>query len=123
MTCAITNLNFSQLPEKSYTSSTYNELSFDIYDENGNALNVSWLTFVWKLCPFGSPTTISLSKTGIYRDDLGLTNRFTVYLYNSDTASLSGKYIQQPILSGFSEDYEFRLGQGYINFIPVSGLL
>jgi hypothetical protein len=63
-----------------------------------------------------------LLKSGVYRSDWGLHNRFTIYLYSTDTITLSGKYIQQPVLIG-NPGYEFRLGQGIINIVPASGLV
>jgi hypothetical protein len=110
------------LSEISFIGGTYKEISYDIFDENGNAVDISSFTCTWALSPYGNPNGLALLKTGIYKTDWSLHNRFTVYLYSTDTVNLSGKYIQQPVLMG-NPGYEFRLGQGVINIIPASGLV
>lgn len=119
MSDTFANLSITSLCEISFIAGSYRELSFDVYNASGSPVNVSTLTFEWLLSPFGQPNSVSLSKTGVSRVGDGYSNRFTVYLYSTDTINLSGKYIQQPVIIS-NPGYEFRMGQGYVNIIPAS---
>jgi len=118
MTETYSNLYINSLSEESFIAGTYKEFTFDYFDIDGDPVNISSFTCAWVLSPFGSPDTVSLSKSGVYRTDCLTNNRFTVYLYSDDTLLLSGKYVQQPIITG-NPGYDFRLGQGIINIIPA----
>lgn len=120
MTDTFTSISNISLAEKTFIAGTYTELSFDYFDPSGNAVDISTFTYSWVLSPFGQPSTAPITKTGVFRTDIAAKNRFTVYLLSTDTSSLSGKYIQQPIVSG-NPGYDFRLGQGYINILPANG--
>jgi hypothetical protein len=108
----------STLTEITFIAGTYKELTFDVYRASGSPIDISSWTYGWVLSPFGQPSVASVTKNGIFRTDCTDKNRFTIYLYSSDTSGLSGKYIQQPIITA-TADYEFRTGQGYINIIPA----
>ncbi|MCK9436688.1 MAG: hypothetical protein M0Q12_05715 [Synergistaceae bacterium] len=114
----LSNININSLDEKTFIAGTYQELPFDVFDSYGNPINISTFTCTWVLSPFGQPNTVSLSKTGEYQAGYATHNRFIVCLYSTDTASLSGKYVQQPIVTG-NPGYEFRMGQGYVNIIDA----
>jgi hypothetical protein len=121
MANTFSNLNINTLGELSFIGGTYQELIFDVYDASGSPIDVSSYTFDWYLSPFGQPDVVSVIKTGTSASSSGYVYRFVVALNSEDTATLSGKYIQQPVLTT-APGYEFRLAQGYINVIPASGL-
>jgi hypothetical protein len=105
------------LSEITFIGGSYRELAFDVFNTSGSPINLHTMqSCKWILSPFGKPETATLLKDGVI--DPIINNRFWVYLLSSDTASLSGKYVQQPIVVA-STDYEFRLGQGYLNIIPA----
>ena len=90
-------------------------MTFNIYDDSGSPLDISSGTAKWTLCPFGQPSYAVLTKTGTIPS--GNHYQFSVTLTTADTKSLSGKYIQQPILVDFSSE-EYRVAQGVILFLP-----
>ena len=82
------------------------ELTFPCYQEDGfTPLTITGYTAKLAISLFGQPETTILTKTGT----VGTTS-FTVTLINTDTATLSGKYIYQPILT--SGALEYRPSQG-----------
>ena len=112
------NISVINLTELTFIAGTYTEISMDIYNASGSVVDLTTWTCTWVLCPFGQPNAPALVKTATFRTDIVSKNRFTVYLYSTDTISLSGKYIQQPIFTA-SIGYDFRPGQGYINILPA----
>lgn len=108
----------TSLCEMTFIGGTYTELSFDVKNASGSPVDISTFTCAWVLSPYGQPSVASVTKAGVFRTDCVDKNRFTVYLYSSDTASLQGKYVQQPIVIA-STGYEFRMAQGYINIVPA----
>jgi len=114
----LSSININSLTEKTFIAGTYQEFTFDVFDSAGDPIDISTFAFSWVLSPFGQPNSVSLSKTGIYRTDYVLGNRFTVYVISTDTINLAGKYVQQPIVTA-NPGYEFRMGQGYVNIIDA----
>lgn len=120
MTGTFSSISTVSLDEITFIAGTYKEITFDVFDALSQPVDISSFSLSWVLSPFGEPSVISITKTGIFRTDHILNNRFTIYLYSNDTISLSGKYVQQPIISG-NTGYDFRLGQGFINILPANG--
>jgi len=114
------NLSINSLLEQSYIAGTYIELPFDVFDADGNAVDISTFTYTWLLSPYGQPSTVTLTKSGVFQSAVVAQNRFIVYLYSTDTSGLSGKYVHQPVIVS-NPGYEFRMGQGFITFIPQIG--
>ena len=114
----LSSININSLQEKTIIAGTYEELPFDYFDVNGNPINISTFVCSWVLSPLGEPNSVSITKVGEYQSSYALHNRFIVKLLSTDTIGLSGKYVQQPILSG-NPGYEFRMGQGYVNIIDA----
>lgn len=118
MTNTFTSFTITSLCEISFIAGTYRELTFDVYDATNNPVDISsGYTFKWVLSPYGSPNVTSLSKDGTYIATTDK-NRFIVYLYSTDTVSLSGKYVQQPIII-IDDDHQFRMGQGYVIIVST----
>lgn len=111
-------LCITSLSELTLIAGTYRELSYDVYDSAGSPVDISGWTYDWCLAPYGQPNIVSIVKSGVSRSGDGYSNRFTIYLYSTDTETLYGKYIYQPVLIA-NPGYEFRLGQGYMNIIPA----
>jgi hypothetical protein len=89
-------------------------LTFTAYDSDGiSLLDLSGATIKWVISPFGQTNYTILQKTGVITG----TGTFTVTLNSSDTASLSGKYIQQPVITDFLGNI-FRPAQGTILILP-----
>ena len=125
MSNTINNFSIISLEEITFIAGTYKELTFEVLDESGNPVDIHNFTYNWVLSPFGKPDSVSLSKPGAFRTDCADKNRFTISLESYDTANLSGKFIQQPVVLVESEvpnvPHEFRLGQGYINILSAIG--
>lgn len=122
MTSTFTNFNIYNLEETSFIGGTYKELSFDVTDESGSPIDVSSYTYKWMLYPYGMPESPVLSVSGSSRKGDGFANRFTIYLSSMDTASLSGKYVQQPVVV-VAEGVEFRVAQGNVIIVPAAGYM
>jgi hypothetical protein len=91
------------------------ELIFDIYDSGSVAVSLSGATCTWKLAGLGQ-TTATLTKTATVSGSP--TNRMVVNLVPSDTASLKGKYVHQPIVVAASGS-TYRPAQGIINIVAA----
>ena len=90
-------------------------LYYDIYDENDVPMDMSGASIELRICEFGRPSNVTLIKSGEY---IGSPiNRFRVELDTEDTAHLSGKYVQQPIVTDYLEQ-EYLPAQGYITIAP-----
>lgn len=94
--------------------STY-ELIYDAFDGDGEPLDMVGSTMKLKLSQFGRPNFVVLTKNGTY--SAVPSNRFTVKLSVEDTKLLSGKYVQQPIITDYLGD-EHIPGQGFITIAP-----
>jgi len=105
----IISLNeFSMIAGSNFT------LTFTVYESDGvNLLDLTGATIKWVICPFGQADYTVLQKTGVITG----TGTFTVTLSGSDTATLSGKYVQQPVITDFLGNI-FRPAQGTILIMP-----
>ena len=103
---------FSMIAGSEYT------LTFNVYQQDGlTPLDLGGATVKWVLCPYGQTDYNILQKTATITG----TNTFNVVLSASDTISLSGKYIQQPVIFSFT-GIEYRPAQGILlilSAIPV----
>lgn len=100
----------NNLPEISFIGGTDKELIFTAYKEDKiTLLDITSGAIEWNLCLYDKVDRVILTKTGIITD----ANHFTVTLDALDTISLSGKYVQQIIITDFSENI-FRPAQGVI---------
>lgn len=105
----------NSLLETSFIAGTDFTMTFTVYAENGiTPLDLGGATITWKLCPYGQPSYVALSLSGTIT---GI-NTFTVAIPHASTISLSGKYIQQPLITDFSGQ-TFRPAQGTIVILPA----
>ena len=105
----------NSLEEISFIAGSDQVLTFNCLAENGlDPLNIGGGPVYWRLCPFGSPTIETLNIAGNITD----TDTFTVTLTTADTLSLSGKYIQQIIITDSAGD-TFRPSQGTVVIAPA----
>ncbi len=103
----------NSLEEFGFIAGTSFTLNFNVYEQDGiTPLDMGGATFKWVLSPYGQNYSV-LEKTGVITG----VGTAEVQLDTVDTAELSGKYIQQPIITSFSSE-EYRPGQGIILFIP-----
>jgi hypothetical protein len=105
----------NSLEEIEFIAGTNYILTFLVNDQNGSPISLSSGSAKWTLCPYGQTDFPVLTKDGVI--DLVITNKFTVTLLSADTASLSGKYIQQPIAIDFSGQ-QYRPAQGVVTIAP-----
>ena len=91
-------------------------LNFNVYEQDGTPLDMGGATFKWVLSPYGQSYSV-LEKTGTIAG-IGTAE---VQLNTVDTETLSGKFIQQPVIISFSGE-EYRPGQGVILIIPRTAL-
>jgi hypothetical protein len=120
-TSALSSTNITNLPTMTFIAGTFKRLDFYVYDPQGSPIDISGFSgFSWKMCPYGRPEIVTLEKSGTYDATSTDKNRFIVYLYSTDTSTLSGKYLQQPVITT-STGYEFRVGQGYMIILPAIG--
>lgn len=99
--------------------------TFKLWDENGSPLNVSAGTCKWVLCPYGDPNYAVITKTTanggisiIASGGINEPSQMIVTLTVNDTLSLSGEFIQQPIITDFYGK-TFRPGQGIVIIKPA----
>jgi hypothetical protein len=105
--------NLYSLSELIFIGGTKKVLTFATYKEDGTLLNINSGLASWVLSPVGSPEIHILEKEGMIIDD----NHFMVTLDISDTIDLKGRYIQQPILTDFTNN-SFRK-QGNVVISPA----
>jgi len=117
MVDTITSFQVTNIPEIGFIAGTYKELPFEIKDGGGNPVDISLKTIKWALSPYGKPEVTTLLLNGVYIATPDK-NRFMVYVMSTDTETLEGKFVQQPIIVG-AVGYDFRLGQGYVNILPT----
>ncbi|GIU69802.1 MAG: hypothetical protein KatS3mg002_1038 [Candidatus Woesearchaeota archaeon] len=87
----ITFETVNSLKEIFFIGGTTYTLKFICLDSNNNPINLSSATCYWGLSPYGTDFPL-ITKTG----SIVNTNTFEVYLSNTDTKNLSGKYTHQP---------------------------
>ena len=102
------------LEEISMIAGTTKSYEYTVSNPDGTPFILSGYTAVTLvLAPFGQPSNNILQIDGTITG----TNTFYFVLTSALTASLLGKYIQQPIIIG-GGDIEVRMGQGIISIIP-----
>jgi hypothetical protein len=102
-------LTVNDLTEFSFIAGSKKTLTFDITN-NGVDMDLSGATCSWKLSPYGQTTAV-LTKSGSVSGSP--INRFVITLESADTATLSGKYVQQPIVVDAVGD-TYRPSQGIV---------
>lgn len=70
-------------------------LNFTVYDENGTPVSLNSATCVWKLAEYGLEDYAVVTKAGVVTGS----NTWKIDLEEADTILLSGKYIQQPLVT------------------------
>lgn len=116
MTNNISCITINSLQEISFIGGDTQILEFSVYDSNGVAIDLSSNTFDWNLAYYGQPDVIALNKTPTLSEEAS--NIFIVRLEESDTLSLSGKFIHQPRITDFIGNV-YKYGQGIITIIPA----
>ena len=92
-------------------------LYFEVFEGDGvTPLDMGGGTFRWTLSPYGEVYNI-LEKEGTITG----VGTATVQLSTTDTETLSGKFIHQPVIISFS-GLEYRPAQGIILIIPRTAL-
>ena len=106
----------NNLPAFSFIGGTDKILTFNAYEEDGfSPLDLTGATVNWVMCPYGEYSQKTLEISG----DLSTTlTSFTVEIPAEDTLALSGKFIQQVIITDVDGNI-FRPGQGEIIIIPA----
>lgn len=84
------------LEQVSFIAGTEQEFTFDIYTSGSVAMDLSSSTCTWEMARYGSGSAI-LTKNAIVPGTP--VNRMQVILAPTDTASLSGKFIHQPVIT------------------------
>lgn len=111
----ISYAELNTLVETSFIGGTDFTMEFEVFDEDGiTPLDLGGATITWKLCPFGQPQYVALSLSGTIT---GI-NTFSVEIPHASTITMSGKYIQQPIVTDFSGQV-FRPAQGNVIILPA----
>ena len=104
----------NNLQETFFDAGNQELLTFSLYNEDGvTPLNTTSSSASWKLCQYGEFQTVILTKTATI---FGST-QLTVQLDPVDTLFLSGKYIQQIIVTD-NDGNTFIPGQGIIIISP-----
>lgn len=106
-------INVNSLNEFSLIGGTNELLQFEVNYPNGDPVDLSSSTTQWTLSYLGDPDNAIITING----DIFEINKFTVVLDGEYTKNLSGKFIQQPIITTFSGE-EYRFSQGIITIIP-----
>lgn len=105
----------NNLDELSFIGGSFQELTFNIYDDSGNAVNLSGATLSWTLSYYSDPATVPVTKTPVSGSS---TNQKRVNLAGADTLALSGKFIQQFRIID-SSGSSFIPSQGVVNIFPA----
>lgn len=107
----------NSLEEFAFIAGTPYTLYFTVYEQDGTTLlDMGGGTFKWTLSPYGqnyNALEIDGTITGV--------GEANVSLETADTETLSGKYIQQPVIVSFSGE-EYRPSQGVLLIIPRTAL-
>lgn len=93
----------------SFIAGTEQELIFNIYTSASVAMDLSDKDCTWEMARFGSASAILTKTASVSGSPV---NRMIVILESDDTASFSGKYIQQPVITSGSSEY--RPSQGVV---------
>jgi hypothetical protein len=106
----------NQLEETVFIAGTKFTLYFVAYEDDGvNRKNLTGITPKWVLSPYGQTSYTALQKTSTVTS--AAQGEFKVELVTTDTLTLSGKYIQQPVIGESPNQY--RLAQGIVTILPA----
>jgi hypothetical protein len=109
---AYTTIN--SLSEFSFIAGSQYEIHFTVYQSDGvNPMDLGGATIYWVLAPYGQPDYTVVQITG----QITGTNTFKVIIPSVTSASLSGKYIHQPIIISVA-GLEYRPAQGIVLILP-----
>jgi hypothetical protein len=101
------------LPEIDFIAGTQQTLSFAIFDSSGSPMSLLGSTCTYVLAPYGQSSAV-VTKTATAGS---ATNIMSVTLASGDTATLSGKFIQQPVITTI-DSIEYRPSIGIVQIIP-----
>lgn len=93
MGATITFDEMYSLDQVTFIGGTSYNFKFIANDNTGSPIDLATAVLKWRLAPFGTDYAI-VDKTG----NLTSSNTFEVLLTPTDTANLSGKFVQQPII-------------------------
>lgn len=111
----ISHDNLYNLPEISFIGGTDKTFTFTPYQSDGTTyISVIGATISWQLCPYGEYNITLLEKTGTVIDS----HTFTVVIDAADTLYLSGKYVQQILVTDFTGKL-FKPAQGIVIILPA----
>ena len=97
------------LDDVSFIAGTDYVINFDVSNEAGDDMDISSYSLRWFLSPYEQPEYPLLEKEGT----LTSSSSFKIELDNSDTATLSGIFLQQPEITDISGK-KIRPGQGMV---------
>ena len=110
--------DLNSLDEFGFIAGTTYTLYFTVYEADGvNLLDMGGATIKWTLSPYGQTDYNALELNGTITD----VGKFKVDIPSSSTQSLSGKYVQQPVITAFTGE-EYRPAQGVILILPQTPL-
>jgi hypothetical protein len=109
-------ISINSLEEISFIAGDHFVLTFTVFDENGDLVNLNGAVAKWVLSIYGNTSIAILQKTGVLTDPTN--GVFTVTLLYNDTFTLGGKYIQQPVITDYSGKI-FRPGQGIVTIVKA----
>jgi hypothetical protein len=104
-------LVINDLDPFTFIASTPQELTFEIYDDAGNAINLVGTKPYWVMSPYGNPQYATLTIDGVISGSV--INNFKVTISGSSTINLQGKYTHQPVVKDIS-GREYLPSQGTI---------
>ena len=115
MTNTIINcFNVNDLTPFSFVAGTPQELTFDVNDSDGSAVDLSLTTCSVVFSPYGQYNYAILTVAGSQVIVSGSpVNRFVATTTNADTQYLEGKFTMQPVIVDAEGD-EFRPSQGIV---------
>lgn len=102
------------LPEIIFVGGTKQLLDFYVYTSGCIAVDLNGSTGTWKLSRYGQSDSV-LSKSATITGSP--VNKMTVTLDSADTASLEGKFIQQPKITDLAGD-SYIPSEGFITIRP-----
>lgn len=102
------------LPDAWLYAGSSRTFTYECLEEDGvTPLSITNGSAKLLLCPWGEPEITSLEKNGV----INTSHSFTISFEEADTISLSGKFLQQPVVVDSSGN-TFRAGQGALLIFP-----
>lgn len=94
------------------------DLTFNVLDSSGAVVDLNGATIVWNLRQYGNFfTSAVITKSSTIASEILIIDAsngiFKVFLLSSDTTSLNGKFVQQPVITDFADN----------TFIPDQGII